>query len=90
MLGAEPARGNNYYRGGNNILTAKHPRPPLVRNFKQMTLVELLITLRSMPMLYWLSIALGLLLSFLYFGYDCLIRPVCKCVSSKQLGQLRA
>jgi hypothetical protein len=40
--------------------------------------IELLNTLRSMPLLYWLMIAFGLLLSVGYIGYDCLIRPVCK------------
>ena len=40
--------------------------------------IELLNTLRSMPLLYWLMIVFGLLLSFGYMGYDCLIRPVCK------------
>jgi hypothetical protein len=40
--------------------------------------IELLNTLRSMPLLYWLMIVFGLLLSLLYFGYDCLMRPVCK------------
>jgi hypothetical protein len=39
---------------------------------------ELLNTLRSMSLLYWLTIAFGLLLSLLYFVYDCLIRPVYK------------
>lgn len=31
-----------------------------------------------MPLVYWLTIAAGLLMSVIYFAYDCLIRPVCR------------
>jgi hypothetical protein len=31
-----------------------------------------------MPLFYWLVIAAGILLSTLYFPYDCLLRPVCR------------
>jgi hypothetical protein len=78
MLGAEPARSHNYHCRSNDFLMAEHPRQSLAHNVKQIGLAELRITLRSMPLIYWLMVALGLLLSFLYFGYDCLIRPVCK------------
>jgi hypothetical protein len=39
---------------------------------------ELLRTLRSMPLVYWLVIALGLALAMLYFVDDCLLRPMCR------------
>ena len=45
---------------------------------KEKVWAELLNTVCSMPLYYWLMIAFGLLLSVLYFAYDCLIRPVCK------------
>lgn len=39
---------------------------------------ELLKTLKAMPLVYWLVIAVGLTLSLLYFLFDCLLRPVCR------------
>jgi hypothetical protein len=53
-------------------------QPSWARNVKQMGWSELLRTLGSMPLIYWLLISFGLLLSMLYFAYDCLNRPVCR------------
>jgi lipid-A-disaccharide synthase-like uncharacterized protein len=39
---------------------------------------ELLKTLRSMPLLYWAIIILGVALSLLYFTDDCLLRAACR------------
>jgi hypothetical protein len=39
---------------------------------------ELVRTLRAMPLLYWLMVATGIVLSVLYFSFDCLLRPVCR------------
>lgn len=49
-----------------------------MRTVKHRNRNELLSTLRSMPLFYWMMIVAGVLLSVAYFAVDCLFRPVCR------------